>query len=246
MVEHKMNVGFYSAATSAYYQQQRLNVISNNTANISTVGYKAQTPAFSALMYTNVNGIDGAQLPRGSGTRMEKTSTNFAQGEIYETTGMFDYAIEGNGFFALRDMQTGEISYTRAGNFQMAQVGNNYYLTDSSGIRYVLDRNGQTIPAARNANGVIDVDAKLPVGVYVFQNRDDMQHLGDNRFVPIDKNGQAQASDEQPLQGWLERSNTDITSEVTKVIRAQQAFSYALSMIRTSDEVETTINNLNG
>ena len=144
-----MNMGFYSAATSAYYQQQRLNVVANNSANINTVAYKAKNPTFSALLYSSFNGIDGP-LSRGSGSRMEKADTDFAEGALYETHQPLDYALAGDGFFALRDMETGEVSYTRAGNFQMAQLGTDYFVTDSSGHRYVLDQLGQPIRAVRN------------------------------------------------------------------------------------------------
>ena len=53
-----MNMGFYAAATSAHYQQQRLDIVANNSANINTVAYKAKNPTFSALLYSNFNGID--------------------------------------------------------------------------------------------------------------------------------------------------------------------------------------------
>ncbi|MBS5150600.1 MAG: flagellar hook-basal body protein [Butyricicoccus pullicaecorum] len=241
-----MNMGFYSAATSAYYQQQRLNVVANNSANINTVAYKAKNPTFSALLYSNFNGIDGP-LSRGSGARMEKADTDFAEGAIYETNQPLDYALSGDGFFALRDMETGEVSYTRAGNFQMAQMGTDYFVTDSSGHRYVLDQLGQPIRAERNESGVIDPNAKLPLGVFTFRQKNNMQHLGDNRFLPVEKNGQPIAAENvEVMQGYLEGSNTNITKEFTKIIEAQRAYSYALAMVRTSDEVETTINGLRG
>lgn len=241
-----MNMGFYTAATSAYYQQQRLNIVGNNTANINTVAYKAKNPTFSALMYSSFQGIDGP-LARGTGSRMEKADTDFEEGAIYETNHSLDYALQGDGFFALRDMETGEVSYTRAGNFQMAQLGEDYFITDSSGRRYVLDQMGQPIRAERDENGVIDQDIKLPIGVFAFRQKNNMQHLGNNRFLPVEKNGQPIAAENVTLlQGYLEGSNTNITKEFTKIIEAQRAFSYALTMVRTSDEVETTINGLRG
>lgn len=239
-------MGFYAAATSAYYQQQRLNVVANNSANINTVAYKAKNPTFSSLLYSSFNGING-ELTRGSGARMEKADTDFEEGAIYPTNQPLDYALEGDGFFALRDMETGEVSYTRAGNFQMAQMGQDYFVTDSSGRRYVLDQMGQPIRAARNENGVIDQNAELPLGIFTFRQKNNMQHLGDNRFLPVEKNGQPIAAENvRVMQGYLEGSNTNITKEFTKIVEAQRAFSYALAMVRTSDEVETTINGLRG
>lgn len=239
-----MNLGFYSAAASAYYQQQRLNVIGNNTANIGSVGYKSAQPSFSELLSTHVDGADGGRLARGAGARMEKADTDFSQGGIFETYGQFDYAIQGDGFFALRNIETGEISYTRAGNFQMAERNGQYYLTDTTGKHFVLGQNQQPIVAARNEAGVVDLKGKLPVGIFTFPNKNGMQHLGDGRFTPIDKNGQVQPGTGELMQGWLEASNTDLVSQISKVIEAQRAFSYALTMVRTQDEVESTINGL--
>ena len=178
---------------------------------------------------------------------MEKADTDFDRGSIYPTNSPMDYALEGDGFFALRDMETGEVSYTRAGNFQMAQMGEDYFITDSSGHRYVLDQLGQPIRAERNENGVVDQNVKLPLGIFAFRQKNNMQHLGDNRFLPVEKNGQPIAAENVTvMQGYLEGSNTNITKEFTKIIEAQRAFSYALTMVRTSDEVETTINGLRG
>ncbi|MEG1683264.1 MAG: flagellar basal body rod C-terminal domain-containing protein, partial [Oscillospiraceae bacterium] len=193
----------------------------------------------------NVNGINNAQLPRGSGTRMVMADTDFAQGPTM-TTGMAqDYAIEGDGFFALVDPATNDISYTRDGSFTLSQChildeeGQRktvYRLSDGQG-RFVLSREGGLIDVADGA-------AEQPVGVFDFVNVDGMQHVGGNRFVPVEKNGQVRMGSGKVQRGVLEASNTDLAYEMSKIIEAQRSFSYALKMVQTSDEVETTINNL--
>ena len=67
---------FYSSTVGAQQQMQRLNVYANNISNVNTYGYKAQVPAFQALMYGMLDGIDGSQLPRGSGTVMALTGSD--------------------------------------------------------------------------------------------------------------------------------------------------------------------------
>ena len=62
---------FYSAAVGAQQQMQKMNVQANNIANVNTCGFKAEKPAFQALMYGMVNGIGGDQLPKGSGTGVQ-------------------------------------------------------------------------------------------------------------------------------------------------------------------------------
>ena len=73
-----------------------------------------------------------------------------------------------------------------------------------------------------------------------------MVHVGSNRFVPVAKNGQVRMGAGVARKGMLEQSNTDLANEMVQVIEAQRSFSYALRMVQTSDEVESTINSLRG
>lgn len=240
-----MNLSFYTAAVGAAQQQDHLNVQANNIANVNTYGYKAQTPSFSSLMYGNVDGINKEKLPRGSGSKMEMTDTNFQSGAIDETGRVQDYAILGDGFFALYDPSSGEISYTRDGSFTLSQyqkadangdLKTSLMLSDGQG-RFVLNNRGALLT-------VTDGEAEQPVGVFDFSNTDGMVRMGENRFVPANKNGQVRFGTGTVKRGALEASNVDLAQEITKVIEAQRSFSYALKMVETSDEIETTANNL--
>jgi flagellar basal-body rod protein FlgG len=71
-----------------------------------------------------------------------------------------------------------------------------------------------------------------------------MARLDDTRFLPVDKNGNLWYGDGKLVQGCVERSNADLADELTKVIEAQRAYGAALKMVITSDEIESTINNL--
>ena len=288
-------------------QNQRMNVQANNLANVNNYGFKAERVTFHHLMYGNVLGIDAEELPRGSGTKMVKASVDFEQGGFIETGRTFDFAINGDGFFALYDPSNGEISFTRDGAFMMARIEleppeeaepeidpetgepveagpvydperelwidpetgepaengpvydpetglwfdpetgeeieipktEEWRLSDNEG-RFVLDSRGDFI--------VIDLplvrDAELDVGVFDYRIYDGMQHLDSQRFMPIDKNGDLYVGTGTVMRGFIERSNTDVTQEMIKVIESQRAYSYALKMVQTSDEIEQTINNL--
>ena len=183
---------FYSAAVGAQQQMQKMNVQANNIANVNTCGFKAEKPAFQALMYGMVNGIGGDKLPKGSGTRMVSTATDFSQAPVEETGRKQDYAIAGDGFFALFDPSKNEISFTRDGSFAAAG----------------------------------------------FQEQDG------GRFLATEKSGNVWMGSSAVRQGFLETSNTDLATEIGKVIEAQRSYSYALKMMITADEVETTVNNL--
>ena len=99
---------FYTATVGAQQQMERMGVQGNNMANANTFGFRAEKPAFEALMYRMVDGIDGQQLPKGSGTRMVSTITDFRSAALEETGRKQDYAIVGDGFFALYDPDTGQ------------------------------------------------------------------------------------------------------------------------------------------
>ena len=252
-----MNSSFFTAAVGAAQQQHRMDVQANNIANVNTYGFKAQKPSFSSLMYGNVAGAEGAQLPRGSGAKMAMAATDFADGSLAQTGGKQDYAIIGDGFFGLYDPAGGEVSYTRDGSFALSEFQRQkrgedgeteldeeglpvtetvYMLSDGMG-RFVLNDQGAVTE-------VTDREARQPVGVFDFANTDGMLRMGDNRYMPVEKNGQVRFGAGTVRQGVLEASNTDLAEEITKVIEAQRTFSYNLRMVTTSDELESTVNNL--
>lgn len=233
---------FYNAALGAQQEMDRLNVHANNIANVNTHGYRAEVPNFQALMYGMVNGIDGAQLPKGAGTYMVTTTTNYTSDALEQTGRKQDYAIEGDGFFALYEPGTGQVSYTRDGAFTIGefietdeegQPQSVWYLTDGEG-RQVLNREGYPIV-------VTDPNAEQPVGVFLVQYQDGMEHLDSSRFLAGDKNGVIWISPAKVHQGYLETSNVNLAGEIGKVIESQRAYSYALKMVQTADEVENTV-----
>lgn len=250
-----MNQSFYIGAVGAQMQQRRMNIIGDNIANLNTVGFKADRSDFTALMYQNhrgaLNGEDNTQLPMGVGTRLLMTSTNFAQGPVVDNQRTLDYMIDGDGFFALVDLGTGEVSYTRNGAFVMSELERDtgevdengqpvmkkvFCLGDNEG-RFVLSDQGGLIE-------VTDPSEKLPIGIFDYANYNGMQQLNDTRYMPIDKNGGLWYGTGNLIQGVLEGSNADLAEEYTKVIESQRAYGMALKMVLTSDEIENTINNL--
>lgn len=238
-----MNQSFYSAAVGAGAQQARLNVIGNNFANINTHGFKTNNTVFSGLIYSNINAANGevTNLRAGSGSRLEKTDTDFESGAFIETRMPFDYMIVGDGFFALYDPATEATTYTRDGGFRLSeQADGRMYLASDDG-KWVLDRNNEPIVVTNERDD-------LPVAVFGFAVKNGIIHSGGSEFTTVAKNGEPillNGNEEQILQrGYLENSNVSMQSEMAKVIETQRAYQYALKMIQTSDEVETTINSL--
>jgi len=248
-----MNQSFYIGALGAQQQQRRMTVQGNNIANVNSYGYKTEKARFSSLLYEDVRAIDNAEVRSGLGARILMTSTDHAQGGLVDTGRPLDYMINGHGFFALVDLETEEISFTRNGAFMKAgrmepteETDENgepvmemhYYLSDGDG-RFVLDRDGELIR-------ITDEYAELPVGVFSYENYNGMARIASTRFRSVEKNGMLYRVSEPPIRGVLEGSNVDLAEELTKVIESQRIYSIALKMVQTSDEIETTINNLRG
>lgn len=237
-----MDTSFYTAARGVRTQQQRIDVISNNIANLNTTGYKVHSSAFVDLMYYNMRtpADELSNLKAGTGAMHQRTDIDFSATGAAPTGQPLDYAILRDGFFMLEDPYDGEITYTRDGHFQasLRNDGNFYLITDAG--KLVLDANGNRIQVDTEEG-----EAVVPPGVYSFVNTNGMLAVGDNEFSPVAKNGNPfLVTDPELRSGHLEMSNADISEEYAKMIEGSRAYSYALKMVTTADEVEQIINGL--
>lgn len=248
-----MYQSFYTAAVGANGYLSKLSVTSNNLANINNYGFKPKNVAFSDLINYNLNDSADAvtELQAGDSMRVQRTYTNFGTSAATMTNRPLDFAIlEDNAFFMVQDMGTQEISYTRSGRFHRGELNGNFYLmTDSN--RMVLDANGQPIEvgqmATEDSAGEDLAAIRQSIALFTFNNPSRLMNTGDNEFVPSDEGVQPILIENPTIaSGALESSGTDMADEMVKVIEAQRAFTYALKMVTTSDEVESTINSLRG
>lgn len=263
-----MDQAFYIGAVGAHQQLRHLNVQGDNISNVNTQGYKANKARFINLMYQKDSRTAADPQDKGVGTRMMMTGTDFQSGAPAESGRVLDYMIDGRGFFAVKDLATGEISYTRNGAFKMAQLeeGGDWFLSDGLG-KLVLDQDGEQIRLVTGNTHDLELDEKgyyvegedgekiryydpqdgnLPIGVYDFKNYDGMINLKGTYFQPVPKNGDPEPGSGVLVSGYVESSNMDLAEALTKVIEAQRAYGLALKVVQTSDEVETTINGLRG
>lgn len=141
----------WTAASGMLSQQTNLDTIANNLSNINTVGFKRETNEFKSLLYQTLQeeSTDSDGNPKmtsiqvGSGVRNSAITTQYTQGAFNATEGQFDLALEGRGFFMLRDTQ-GNVGYTRNGAFQLSMGVNGRTLANSQGFS-VLNQNGEEI-----------------------------------------------------------------------------------------------------
>jgi flagellar basal body rod protein FlgG len=231
--------GFYASRSGLIGQQQNMNTIANNFANMSTNGYNAQQAAFATLMYANVQGGAGVPVSTGHGAKVEYTAIDYSQGGLNETTLPTDMAILGEGFFAVSAGEDGDIYYTRNGEFRYSVDGDTKSLVDVNGA-YVLDREGNAIEL--QANEEITADR---VGVFSFPNRHGLLLMGANRLSATEVSGEAEAVEAPVVKaGYLERSGVTASREIVRMIEASKAFSFNAKVLQTIDEMEGVSNQL--
>lgn len=238
-----MRASFYTAATGAGAHQSKLDVIANNMANINTDGYKSKSAVFSDLIYNNINEAQQSRsLKSGVGTKIQGTDIDYSKGGYSQTGNPLDFAISGEGYFAVQNPKTQEIFYTRDGSFAMSQPydfdGETFDLVTKEGY-YVLDSYEQPLQ-------VTNQNQELDLGVFTFPISNGMQSIENARFLPVEKNGQPQmiTEESQLERGYVELSNVDLAKEMSKIIETQRAYQFAIKMIQTSDEIEGIINSL--
>ena len=205
----------------------------------------------------------------GLGTRLASTTKNFSQGALLATENYSDFAIEGDGFFQVRNAN-GNINYTRSGNFLWTTSAQNgrVELTTQEGYP-VLDRNGNTImlpadvtgeSATINRNdGTIGyytpdnrfVSLNQQIGMYQFRNPSGLNAISNNLYEVTDASGQAMneytnnnLTRSKVVQGFLEGSNVSVADEMVELIVAQRAYEMNSKAIQATDEMLGQANQL--
>jgi flagellar basal-body rod protein FlgG len=229
--------------------QNRIDAISNNIANVETTGYKRIDVAFQDIFSENMNrlglpvttqNIDSLLL--GSGSKADKLVKNNQQGNLKETGRQTDIAIDGSGYFKLLD-QEGNPFYTRDGSFDIDSDGN---FVHSSGMNLVIE--GFNISALSssisiNANGEITSEKGIVgrIAIFDFQDKEGMTPVGNNLFK-----GSAMQQESEGIikQGYLEESNVDIAKELTDMMITQRAFELNSRTVKAADDMWQIANNL--
>lgn len=238
--------GFYNLTSGMLTQQRNLNVVANNMVNISTSGYKSDrytSSTFRDVMMSRVGNKDW-KVPQdiGNTSYIRASSmiyTNFEQGMPEPTEIPLDWAIEGDGFFAVQGMD-GAVSYTRAGNFSLDEEG--YLCLPEAGR--VLDNTMQPIQLGTDKiegapNGLIyskEGQYLGRIGVFVFADNGQLTRNQQGLFV-----GAQGTAVGEPRLYWkhLERSNVDMIQQMTEMITSQRTLQSAAQISKMYDQVMT-------
>jgi len=250
------------AATGLQNQQRRLDSIANNVSNVNTTAYKGVRLDFKDALYTAgiVPGLprspEGNQQ-KGHGVLVAGTAKDFRGGNLLITNRPLDAAIEGEGFFELRDIN-GNLFYTRNGAFNISAEDDGAYLVNGDGL-YVMDSNGERIRLPGNAQTIgIGLDGSIRfmldeeeevetirLGIYTFRNVMGLLAAGGNNYSESEASGERiPAGDAVIRQGTIEGSNVNLAEEMTRMIRTQRAFQLASRALTTADEMEGIANNM--
>jgi flagellar basal-body rod protein FlgG len=253
----------YSAAAGMESQQMNLDVISNNLANVNTTGYKMSKLQFQDLLYQTIRaaGSDqgaGNQLPEslqiGQGSMPVSTERIFTQGELTQTGGNLDVAIQGNGFFEVQ-MPDGTLAYTRDGSFKSNSQG---IIVTSDG--YPVQGGFQPVPAGTtnitiSASGQVTYTTasgttNSQIQLARFNNPGGLDALGHNLYKETTASGTAELGDPSQngfgglQQGYLEGSNVSVVQEMVNLILAQRAYEVNSKAVQAADEMMQQSNNL--
>ena|SRR5579863_791085 len=255
-----------TAATGMAAQQMNVEVISNNIANMNTVGFKKQRAEFQDLLYQTLvqagaqSSDQGNVVPTGvqigAGVRAGSVYRITTQGSLTQTGNTFDLAINGRGFFQVL-MPDGSTAYTRAGNFSVNDQGQicttDGYLVQptiavpQTATQVTISQSGQveaTVPGSTTPQVV----GQLTLAT--FMNEGGLDAQGNNLFLETAASGAAVTGNPgspgfgKVQQGYTEASNVDPVSEITALIVAQRAYEMNSKVVTTADQMLQAASNV--
>ena len=244
--------GLYVAYTGMMNEQNRMDIMTNNLANASTVGYKKEGSTSQAFDKILTLKIKDASVGKGliqrvgsnnPGVKIGENYTDFTQGSFRVTDNTYDLALAGEGFFAVEfTNKAGETStmYTRAGQFTLDKEG--YLRTDDGD--YVLDTQNRRIQL-----DTLATDTKIDGAGNIFQNErrvaqiqvadfedyDYLEKFGDTFFQPVEGATPMDGTGEVK-SGVLEMSNMSVITEMVNMISVTRAYESNQKIVQTYDE----------
>jgi len=251
--------GLYTAYTGMLNEQNRMDVMTNNLANVSTTGYKKQgatSMSFDAVLAykikdTTQNPDNAVYLGRMTpGVRIGEGYTDYSEGSFRQTGNVLDLALAGAGFFEIeytnRDGET-KTQYTRNGELTLDLEG---YLVTKDGS-YVMGDNGRiqldtNLPISIDRNGNITQDGvdKGQIKLVDFEDYNYLEHVVENLYNPVDGATQT-ASTATIRSGYLEMSNVSAVTEMVNMITITRQYEANQKIIQTIDSsLEKAVNQI--
>ena len=245
----------FVAASGALVQEMRLEILSNNLANIDTIGYKADRAVFSNYLLKNrdiplpsdsesLNDNDIQPMVPSTQSniqvKFEGIKTDFSPGQIRSTGNPFDLALEGDGFFCIETPQ-GIQQYTRKGNFKLSD-DRNLVTQDGSTVMgkngRSIELDGRDISIDEQGNVMIDGLRRDSIRIVDFPKPYSLLKVGDASFIPANPAVTGEIAENVKIkQGFIEMSNVNPIKAMTEMIEVHRAFESYQKVIRSMDEV---------
>ncbi len=242
--------GLYTAYTGMINEQNRMDTLTNNLANVSTVGFKkegATSQSFDEILTVKIKdqsvGLRNVQRigTNNPGVKIGENYTDYTQGSFRVTDNTYDLALSGEGFFAVEfTNKAGETStmYTRAGQFTLNKDG---YLVNENGD-YVLDSQSRRIQLNTLLDSEIGSDGTIrqngvavaKIQVADFEDYNYLEKYGETYYRPVE-GAKLTASDAEVNSGYLEMSNVQTVSEMVELISVTRAYESNQKIIQTYD-----------
>lgn len=249
----------YIAASGMAAQQNRLDNVANNIANVGTTAFKKSNAAFEDLLYqelpTTSNPEAGVPAELGGGVRLAAMLRDHTQGSMKETGNPLHLAISGNGFFTAEDA-SGMRMLTRDGTFARSADGqlitNGGYRVGGD-IQIPEDARTLTIDADGTVRATLAGDDTTEVilgelELVTVDNPSALKSMGGNFYAATPESGDPRrwevGVDGQINQGMLEGSNVDVAVELVTMIEAQRAYELNSKVIQAADEAMQVAANL--
>ena len=246
-----MDKGTYIAVSGSLAQERAMEVITANLANVTTTGFKADRVLFESYLQKSLDpnggipspemmkeGMNSSQLPDSAYLVASEGYTDFSQGPLRVTTNPFDIALEGDGFIAV-DTKEGE-RYTRGGSFQANLKGE---LVTKDGHRVLDVKNKPIVIGLINFNiddsGILLDENDYPIAqikVVDFSDKSVLEKRGGSLYA-APASVKPKASTGLVKQGFLEGSNINAVTEMTKMITALRTYEAFQKAIQSHDQM---------
>jgi flagellar basal-body rod protein FlgG len=238
--------GLYSAAAGMAAQQQRLDAVSNDIANVSTTGYKKERIGFRDLLYSVAGRGAAAAVREGAGSAADSLGRSLEQGTLQQTDRQLDVAIEGPGFIRVR--HNGAVALTRDGSLQVNAGGQ--LMTSTGDLvepAITLPQGTTSDQVSIGPNGVVTVAGRQvgTIQLVGVRSPEGLTPIGSSLFAPSAASGPVQAATGTQLhQGYLESSNVDIGDAMVDMMDSQRSFQLASKAIQMQDEMAGIANGV--
>jgi flagellar basal-body rod protein FlgG len=240
--------GMYSAAAGMAAQQQRLDAVSNDIANVNTTGYKRVRVAFRDLVYTPEWLASQRGVTEGAGAAATTVGRGSAQGSFQRTDEPLDVAVTGQGFLRMKRADGTDV-LTRDGDLRIDDQGR---LTSQRGdlvqppIKVPPGTDPSKLSIAENGSVTLDGTELGRIAIVTVPSPDGLQAVGDNGFAPTPQSGtiRAAAAGTTLQQGVLEMSNVDMGDAMTEMLESQRAYEMASKAIQAQDRQAEIANGI--